>query len=93
MASFNHFSYPGYFDRLKKKKNNVLVCLSRYNKIPEMDGINNRHLFLVVLEAANSKQHGDMGNFGLGFFLRKAVLTNGRIIIMERERGIQSFRD
>lgn len=47
----------------------------------------------ISLEAANSKQHGDMGNFGLGFFLRKAVLTNGRIIIMERERGVQSFRD
>ena len=33
-----------------------------------------------------------MGNFGLEFYLRKAGLTKGRIIIMERGRGVHRFR-
>lgn len=30
----------------------VLVCLSCHNKTAQTDGLNNRHLFFLVLEAA-----------------------------------------
>ena len=36
-----------------------------------------------------NQQHGDMGSVVLELYLKKAGLTKGRIIIMERGGGIQ----
>ena len=41
---------------------------------------------------STNQQHGDVGNFGLKFFIRKTGLTKGRIIMIGKGKLISYLK-